>query len=101
MNQHAEVADWDLTTRNANEFSIGRTSKPALGHRKVPTVRGPVLDLLYAQLKRCRNLAGDDKPYNTIPDTHKPGQSRESVPARRPRRAIGCWFYCGAQASCG
>ena len=33
----------------------GRVIKPALGHLQVRKIRGPLLDLLYAQLKRCSN----------------------------------------------
>jgi hypothetical protein len=53
MDQYAKVASWDLSTRKANEFCIRRVIKPALGHLQVRKIRGPLLDLLYAQLKRC------------------------------------------------
>jgi integrase len=53
MDQYAEVADWDLSTRKANEVYIRRVIKPALGHLQVRKIRGPLLDLLYAQLRRC------------------------------------------------
>ena len=53
MDRYAEVADWDLSTRKANEFYIRRVIKPALGHLQVRKIRGPLLDLLYAQLRRC------------------------------------------------
>jgi DNA-binding transcriptional regulator YhcF (GntR family) len=47
------VADWDLSTRKAHEVYIRRVIKPALGHLQVRKIRGPLLDLLYAQLRRC------------------------------------------------
>ena len=53
MDRYAEVADWDLSTRKAHEFYIRRVIKPALGHLQVCKIRGPLLDLLYAQLRRC------------------------------------------------
>jgi integrase len=53
MDRYAEVADWDLSTRKANEVYIRRVIKPALGHLQVRKVRGQLLDLLYAQLRRC------------------------------------------------
>src|ERR1700730_17092415 len=53
MDRYAEVADWDLSTRKANEVYIRRVIKPALGHLEVRKLRGPLLDLLYAQLRRC------------------------------------------------
>jgi hypothetical protein len=53
MDRYTEVADWDLSTRKANEVYIRRVIKPALGHLQVRKIRGPLLDLLYAQLRRC------------------------------------------------
>ena len=63
MNRYAEVADWDLSTRKANEYYIQRVIKPALGHLQVRKIRGPLLDLLYAQLKRCGDPACTGKPF--------------------------------------
>ena len=53
MDRYAEVADWDLSTRKANEVYIRRVIKPALGHLQDRKIRGPLLDLLYVQLRRC------------------------------------------------
>jgi DNA-binding transcriptional regulator YhcF (GntR family) len=53
MDRYFEVVDWDLSTRKANEVYIRRVIKPALGHLQVRKIRGPLLDLLYAQLRRC------------------------------------------------
>src|SRR5919201_1291389 len=53
LDRYVQVADWDLSTRKANEWYIRRTIKPALGRLQIRRVRGPVLDLLYAQLRRC------------------------------------------------
>ena len=53
MDHYAEVADWDLSTQKANEAYIRRVIKPALGHLQVRKIRGPLFDLLYAQLRRC------------------------------------------------
>jgi len=63
MDCYAEVADWDLSTRKANEYYIRRVIKPALGHLQVRKIRGPLLDLLYAQLKRCGDLTCTGKPF--------------------------------------
>ena len=43
MDRYAEVADWDLSTRKANEVYIRRVIKPALGHLRVRKIRGPLL----------------------------------------------------------
>src|SRR5690242_4733582 len=53
MDKYVEVADWDLSTRKAYEAYIRRVIKPALGHLQVRKIRGPLLDMLYAQLRRC------------------------------------------------
>jgi hypothetical protein len=63
MDRYLEVADWDLSTRKANEVYIRRVIEPALGHLQVRKIRGPLLDLLYAQLKRCGDLACTGKPF--------------------------------------
>ncbi len=63
MDGNAEVADWDLSTRKANEYYIQRMIKPALRHLQVRKIRGPLLDLLYAQLRRCGDHACTGKPF--------------------------------------
>ena len=63
MDRYVEVADWDLSTRKANEFYIRRVIKPALGHLQVRKIRGPLLDLLYAQLRRCSDPLCTGKPH--------------------------------------
>ena len=63
MDRYAEVADWDLSTRKANEYYIQRVIKPALGHLQVRRIRGPLLDLLYAQLRRCGDHGCTGKPF--------------------------------------
>ena len=63
MDSYAEVADWDLSTRKANEVYIRRVIKPALGHLQVRKIRGPLLDLLYAQLRRCGDPVCTGKPF--------------------------------------
>jgi integrase len=63
IDRYAEVADWDLTTRKANEYYIQRVIKPALGHLQVRKIRGPLLDLLYVQLRHCADLTCVGKPF--------------------------------------
>jgi integrase len=63
MDRYGEVADWDLSTRKAHEYYIQRVIKPALGHLQVRKIRGPLLDLLYAQLRRCGDHACTGKPF--------------------------------------
>jgi DNA-binding transcriptional regulator YhcF (GntR family) len=63
LDQYAQVAEWDLTTRTGFEGYIRRTIKPALGHMQVRKVRGPVLDMFYARLKKCGDLACNGRPF--------------------------------------
>jgi len=63
MDRYVEIADWDLSTRKANEIYIRRVIKPALGQLQVRKIRGPLLDLLYAQLRRCRDPACTGKSF--------------------------------------
>src|SRR6185437_16886296 len=71
MDEYAAVAEWDVSTRQTNEGFIRRTIKPALGHMKVRKVRGPILDKLYAELKRCGDLSCTGRPFTghrNVPD---------------------------------
>src|SRR5215510_5153568 len=63
MDEYAAIAEWDVSTRQTNEGFIRRTIKPALGPMKVRKVRGPILDKLYAELKRCGDLSCTGKPF--------------------------------------
>jgi integrase len=63
LEEYAAIAPWDVSTRQTNEGFIRRTIIPALGHMKVRKVRGPILDKLYAELKRCGDLSCTGKPF--------------------------------------
>jgi integrase len=63
MDEYAAIAPWDVSTRQTNEGFIRRTIKPALGHLEVRKVRGPILDQLYARLKRCGDVACTGRPF--------------------------------------
>ena len=72
MDRYTEVADWDLSTRKANEVYIRRVIKPALGHLQVRKIRGPLLDLLYAQLRRCSDPGCTGKAVHRAPERAAP-----------------------------
>jgi integrase len=63
LDEYAAIAPWDLSTRQTNDGFIRRTIKPALGHLEVRKVRGPILDQLYARLKRCGDLSCTGRPF--------------------------------------
>jgi hypothetical protein len=59
---------WGRTARAAAaaqtyEGYIRRTILPALGSMELRKVRGPVLDMLYARLHRCGDLACSGMPF--------------------------------------
>jgi DNA-binding transcriptional regulator YhcF (GntR family) len=62
-----------LQDRTAAQIELGnirRVIKPALGHLQVRKIRGPLLDLLYAQLRRCSNSGCTGKgliEYRNVP----------------------------------
>jgi integrase len=104
MDQYAQVADWDLSTRKANEVYIRRVIKPVLGHLQVRKIRGPLLDLLYAQLRRCSNPGCTGKrftehrnvPLFTVDPAclaaggrHDPGRDRLRDAGRGRSAAVG------------
>ena len=63
LDEYAALAEWDVSTRQTNEGFIRRTITPALGHLEVRKVRGPILDQLYARLKRCGDLSCTGRPF--------------------------------------
>jgi integrase len=63
LDEYAAIAPWDVSTRQTNEGFIRRTIIPALGHMKVRKVRGPILDKLYTELKRCGDLSCTGRPF--------------------------------------
>jgi hypothetical protein len=71
LDQYVPVAGWDPSTGETNPGYIRRTIKPALGSKEVRKVRGPLLDMLYARLQRCGNLACARRPFTEhrhVPD---------------------------------
>jgi integrase len=63
LRQYMTVAELDRSTRQTYEGYIRRTILPVLGLIKLRKVRGPVLDMLYARLHQCGNLACSGKPF--------------------------------------
>jgi integrase len=63
LDQYLLVGDWDLAIREGYEGYIRRTIRPALGHVQVRKVRGPILDSLYARLRRCGDPACTGRPF--------------------------------------
>jgi integrase len=63
LDRYLLVGDWDVATREGYEGYIRRTIRPAFGHVQVRKVRGPMLDMLYARLRRCGDLACIGRPF--------------------------------------
>jgi integrase len=83
LDEYALVAPWDVSTRQTNEGFIRRTIKPALGHLEVRRVRGPILDQLYARLKRCGDLSCTGRPFTE--HRNVPALGSGLATAARPR----------------
>lgn len=71
LGQYVLIAEWDTSTRETCEGYIRRTINPSLGHLKIRRVQGPILDTLYARLKKCSNLTCTGKlftEHRNVPD---------------------------------
>jgi integrase len=58
LDRYLEVADLEVSTREAHEGYIRRTIKPVLGEVRVRKLRADALDVLYVHLKKCSRLCG-------------------------------------------
>jgi integrase len=58
LDRYLDVADLEVSTREAHEGYIRRTIKPVLGDVRVRKLRVDALDGLYAHLKGCSRLCG-------------------------------------------
>ena len=63
LDRYMETVELDVSTRQTYEGYIRRTILPALGSTEVRKVRGPVLDMLYARLRRCGDVACSGRPF--------------------------------------
>src|SRR5271155_2550996 len=95
LEEYAQIAGWDVSTRESNLGYIRRTIKPAIGSTQVRKVRGPLLDTLYARLMRCGNLACTGKPFTEhrnigeLAEGEGVGADGVGVGQRREERAGG------------
>jgi hypothetical protein len=78
LHQYMAVAEWDVSTRESYEGYIRRTIVPALATMELRRLRGPVLDTLYAKLRRCADVSFTGRPFIS------PKGSRPSCRSRRP-----------------
>jgi integrase len=58
LDRYLDVADLEVSTREAHEGYIRRTIKPVLGEVRVRKLRADALDVLYVHLKKCSRLCG-------------------------------------------
>ncbi|WP_181871514.1 tyrosine-type recombinase/integrase [Sphaerisporangium album] len=56
LTRYLEVADLEVSTREAHEGYIRRTIRPVLGDVRIGKLRADMLDSLYTHLKRCSRL---------------------------------------------
>ena len=53
LTQYLAVAEIDQSTKDTHGGFIGRTIAPAIGSMELRKIRGPILDMFYARLRRC------------------------------------------------
>ena len=67
LDRYLEVADLEVSTREAHEGYIRRTIGPVLGDVKVRKLGADSLDALYTALKKCSRLCGRFPKLSTTP----------------------------------
>lgn len=70
LDQYMAVIEVEASTRGMYEGYIRRNIRPALGDIQIRDVRGPMLDRLYAQLRRCGQLC-ESQPRAEIDADHE------------------------------
>jgi hypothetical protein len=95
LTRYLEIAELEPSTQVTYEGYVRRTIEPALGSLEVRKVRGPMLDTLYARLRRCSDVSCvtgrpfiEHKLLPRLPDA-KVGRSFRALALHRQRAEIG------------
>jgi hypothetical protein len=67
LGKYLEVADLEVSTREAHQGYIRRTIGPVLGEVKIRKLGADSLDALYTALKKCSRLCGRLPRSSTMP----------------------------------
>jgi integrase len=95
LDKYLEVADLEVSTREAHEGYIRRTIGPVLGEVKIRQLGADSLDALYTALKKCSRLCRRLPPVEHYADGEHPCDAR-CGPLRdhRTTRAHACDSRC-------
>jgi hypothetical protein len=99
LDKYLEVADLEVSTKEAHEGYIRRTIGPVLGAVRICKLGADSLDALYTALKKCSRLCGRLPKLSTTPKVSTPatgGAARSGITAPSgPTRATA-----GAACTC-